>query len=349
MKMIRLARIGLAAIVTVTASAPVLGAAEVVEEVVAKINDDIITKSELENEEQSVLAEAYRQFSGAELDKQVARTRTEMLRRMIDNKVLYHRAFRLYDMEKMGDYILREFKAREKFKTDQDLEKQLAQEGMTLADFRRRLVEMYSPQEVIRYEVSDRTAVADADVEAYYAAHLEEFDVAGSVTLHEIVVLADAASREAKRVEAEAIRARAAAPGADFEAIAKESSAAGTRAAGGLLGPLKQGDMSPVLEKAAFAQPIGEVGPVIETDYGFHILRVDAREEARRKSLEEVREELGRRLYAEKFQAALDKFLRKAWSEATIHVISPYDARLSPEWLALVHVEPPSALQGATP
>lgn len=349
MRRFRIARIGLVALAALTSPLPSIAAPEVVEEIVAKINDDVITKSELENEEQSVLAELYRQYSGAELDKQVARTRKEMLRRLIDNKVLYHRAFRLYDMEKMGDYILREFKSREKFKSDQDLEKQLAQEGMTLADFKRRLVEMYSPQEVIRYEVSDRTAVSDAEVQAYYEGHLEEFDVKGQVTLREIVVLADAAQREAKRAEAQAIRDRAAAPGADFAAIAKESSAAGTRESGGLLGPLKQGDISPILEQAAFAQPVGEVGPVLEADYGFHIVKVESRQDGRRKGLDEVREELGRRLYAEKFQAALDAFLRKAWGEATIHVMPPYDARLAPEWLALVQVEPRSTLQGAGP
>ena len=63
------------------------------------------------------------------------------------------------------------------------------------------------------------------------------------------------------------------APGGDFQALAKEYSDAGTREAGGDLGDLEAGDLSPVLEKTALETPVGAVSEPLETDYGFHLLQ----------------------------------------------------------------------------
>ena len=311
-----------------TAPAP---RAEVIEEIVAKVNDDIITKSDLEGEEQATVAELYRRYTGDELDRQVHAARQYLLQRMIDRKILYHRAQRLYDMDKMSDSFLKEFKAQQQIKNDQELERLLAQENMTLSDLKARLVESFAPDQVVRYEVSDRVSVADKDIEAYYDAHAEEFDVPGEVTIREIVVLAKPEEKESKRAQAESVRAKAAAPGADFAAIAKESSDAGTKDAGGLLGPLKKGDLSQQIEDVAFKLPVGEVSPVLEASYGFHIVKIDSRTDERRKPLTEVHDQIGKKLENARYQEALRAFLQKARGEATIEVTPAYRNRLHSE------------------
>jgi peptidyl-prolyl cis-trans isomerase SurA len=305
--------------------------AELVEEIVAKVNDDIITKSDLEQEEQATVAELYRQYSGSDLDEKVRTTRTQLLQGMIDRKILYHRAQRLYDMDKMSDAFLKQFKAQQQIKSDQDLDKLLAREGMTVSELKRRLVESFAPDEVIRYEVSDRVSVGDKDVEAYYAAHTGDFDVPGAVTIREIVVLATPENREAKRIEAARVRDRAAQSGADFAAIAGESSEAGTRGNGGLLGPLKKGELSSQIEDVAFSLPVGEVSPVLETSYGFHIVKVETRIDARRKTVDEMRADIRKQLEEKQYQDELKAFLKKARGEATIEVSPAYKNRLIPE------------------
>jgi peptidyl-prolyl cis-trans isomerase SurA len=315
-------------LLAVLASAGAAGAAEVIEEIVAKVNDDIITKSEFEAEEQALQSEIYRRFTGAELDEALARAREGLLQQMIDRKVLLHRAERLYDMVLFEDHVVRRFKSQQQIKSDQELEQLLAQEGMSLRDLKRRLVEMIAPEEVIRFEVVDRISVPDREVREYYDQHPDEWKQPAEVTLREIVLLAEGPRLDERRDEANAIRERAAEPGADFAALASELSEAGTRTLGGLLGPLNEGEVAPDLERLAFSLPVGAVSPVLETSYGFHIAKIEARTEARVVPFDEIREALRRRLENERIQHALDDFLEKARSEAQIEVSPKYQSRL---------------------
>jgi peptidyl-prolyl cis-trans isomerase SurA len=321
-------RAAAAGLLAVALAFPVVRAGEVLEEVVAKVNDDVITKSDLEDREQQVLAELYRAFTGPELDAKAAEAKGLVLQRMIDDKVLLHRAQKLFDMTKVGDMYLKMFKEQQNL-SDEDLEKALASEGITADELKKRLVEMSAPSEVIRFEVSDRISVGDREVEAYYAAHPEEFGIPAQATVREIVLLAEGDKKEARRAEAEAVRARAAAPDADFAAIAAEVSDAGTKDKGGLLGTVAKGDLAEALDTASFTLPIGQVGPVMETPYGFHILKVDERSEARSRSLDEVRDAVRQKISNEKFEAGYNAFIVRARNEATIVVMPKYQNRIA--------------------
>lgn len=305
--------------------------AEVVEEIVAKVNDDIITKSELDTEEQGLLQELYRRYSGPELDAQVKVAKEGLLRNLIDRKVLLQRAGRLFDMSKMQDYFLQSFKEQQNITSDKDLEKMLAQEGTTLGAWKKKLVEYFAPQQVLRAEVADRIAISEAEQRAYYDTHIAEFTVPGEATVREIVLMADAGNREEKRAQAEAVRAKAAAPGADFAAIAQESSESGTKAAGGLLGKIKAGDLAEDLDRLAFGLPVGGVSSVIEAPYGFHILKVDERVDDAIKPFDEVQAGIETKLRDREMQKQTAVFLKKAWAETSIWVAPTYQARLSKE------------------
>lgn len=307
-----------------------LARAEVLDEIVAKVNDDIVTKSDLDAEEQALLQELYRRYSGADLDTRVAAAKKELLRHLIDQRVLVQRAGHLFDMTKMQDFYLEQFKLQQNIASDKDLEKLLSQQGMTMADLKTRLVEQSAPTQVVRAEVSERIAISEKDERAYYDAHVPEFTVAAQATVREIVLKSTGADRAADRAQAEAVRARLMAPGADFAAIAAEVSGAGTKKAGGLLGTVKKGDLAAALEAAAFTQPVGEIGPIIEADYGFHILKVDARTDEGLKPFADVRPDIETKLQGERFATEYASYIKKAWGEATIWVSPKYQDRLSP-------------------
>lgn len=304
--------------------------AEVVDEIVAKVNDDIVSKSDLEAEEQALLSELYRRYSGAELDDQVAKAKTFLLRQLIDRKVLIQRAGHLFDMNKMQEYFLRSFMDQQNIKNEKDLEKLLAQEGMTVADWKKKLVEIFAPQQVVRAEVADRISISEKEARAYYDAHPDEFAIPAEATVREIIIKGSAGDRDADRARAADVRARAAAPGADFGAVAQEASDAGTKSAGGLLGTVKKGDLAASLEAAAFSVPVGEVSPVIEEGYGFHILKVEARTDAGVKPFDEAKADIEAKLQAERFERDSKEYLKKIWAEATIWVSPKYQARLAP-------------------
>lgn len=319
----------LAVAVALTAAAGSALRAEVVEEIVAKVNDDVITKSDLDSEEDAVLQEMYRRYSGTQLDEQAAKAKKVILRQLIDRKVLIQRASHLFDMNKMQDYFLQSFMDQQNIKNDKELEKLLTQEGMTISDWKKKLVDYFAPQQVLRAEVSDRISISDKEFHDYYDAHLSDFAVPAEATVREIVVTAKTGDLEQARARAEAARARAAAPGGDFAAVAAETSDAGTKSNGGLLGKVKKGDLSEALDQAAFSIPVGEVSPVIEVEHGFHILKVDARNDAGVKSFDDARDDIETKLRGQRFDVESKEYLKKAWSEATIWVAPKYQARLS--------------------
>src|SRR5439155_2025997 len=98
-------------------------AGEIIEAVIARVNDDIITKTELGEAEQDVVSDLYAHRSGDELEKELARTKTELLKDMITKKLLVQQAERIYDMSKMQDAFLREFKETQKIASNAELEK----------------------------------------------------------------------------------------------------------------------------------------------------------------------------------------------------------------------------------
>lgn len=318
----------LAPLLACAALAPWAASAEVVEEIVAWVEGDIITMSQLQEEEKNLVAELYRRYAGEELDRQLEQATSGLLMQMIDNKILLHRAGRILDLEAFGDNTVQMFKEHQQIASDAELHKLLAQAGMTIDDLKEQLVNSYAPDQIIRMEVGNRVAVGDKEVASYYESHAEEFQVEAEVTVREIVLLTEAKNPDEVRAEAEKVRDRAVSEDADFAALAKEYSQAGTAAEGGLLGPLKKGELSAALEEVAFSTPVGEVGPLLETPYGFHLVKVEERTETTIMPLDEVQEELHGRLEDKKFREALDAFLKRARDEADWKVNEKYQHRL---------------------
>jgi peptidyl-prolyl cis-trans isomerase SurA len=303
---------------------------EVIEEIVAKVNDDIITRSDLQDSEQELLSDLYRQYTGKELDDRVKTAKAGLLINLIDRKILLHRAQRLFDMDKMGDNLLSNFREDRKIKSDDELKKMLDQDHMTIAELKKKLVEWTAPEQVLGYEVKDRVSVGDKEVEAFYTEHPEESEVPAVATLREIVLLAEGDKKQARRAEAERLRERVAAPGADFEALAREFSEAGTKASGGLIADVKKGELAAQLEQVAFTLAPGQVSQVLDTPYGFHIIKVESRAEPQKRSLEDLRANLKEKLYKAKFEQAYNDFMKKARKEAEIWVSPKYQSRIAP-------------------
>jgi peptidyl-prolyl cis-trans isomerase SurA len=315
-------------VLAAAAVAPPPVGAEVIEEIVAVINGDIITKSDFEEEQQMMIADIYRRYTGEELDQQVKDIRENLLLRMIDRKILLHKAQMMYDTDRMGEVFLESFKEQQQITDDEELAQALAREGMTLDHLKARLIEAFAPDEVIRFEVSSRIAVGDKEIEAYYAEHTDEFAIPAEATLREIVLLAgNAARKEERRAEAAAIRERALAA-EDFGELALEVSESGTKDDGGLLGPVKRGELAEQLEAVAFSLPVGEISELLETEHGFHILKVDSRTDDTIAGLDEVREGLRRYLEDLKYYSELETFMKKARSEADWCVKTNYADRM---------------------
>ena len=105
--------------------------AGVIEEIVAKVNDDIITKSEFEKNERAITSEIYASLTGDELDEKLKEAKEYLLYNLINEKLLLQKAEQSYDMEKLGESLLKEFKEMRNLKTTDALNKFLEAVGMT--------------------------------------------------------------------------------------------------------------------------------------------------------------------------------------------------------------------------
>jgi len=309
-----LAGVGCALVLALPA-APVRG--EIVEEIVAWVNGTIITKSDYNEEQEEQIRQLQQQYSGAELDQRLQAAHQQLLLAMIDRKVLVHKAKAMgFDLEKVGNELLNGFREDQGVGSDLELDRLLSREGLTRRQARERLIEIQIPREVIRSEVFNRVSVSDAEIQAYYEEHAAEFFVEGSVTLREIVLLADTpASKSARRPEIDELRRRIVA-GESFAALAGSVSEAGTREAEGRLGPLRRSELSDLLVGPAFSLPIGQVSDVVETPYGFHMIVVESRQEDHTRPLHEIREELHALLEERKRGAELDALMLRARDES---------------------------------
>ena len=302
--------------------------AEVVEEIVALVDGDILTKSEYDEQEQTMVQDIYRRYTGAELDKAIESLRNTLLLDLIDRKILVHRAGRMFDTDRMKNVFYESFRDQQQIETDEELLDLIEGWGMTVESLKERLIDMFAPDEVVRFEVSSRISIADHEVDAYYAEHLDEFRYDDEAELREIVLMADdKKAKAARRAEVDQLHASLTAE--NFAEIATQSSEAGTKAEGGQLGLVKRGDLSETLEEVAFALTAGTWSGVLEVPYGFHILYAERVRINAIKPLETVRDELRIRLEDERFAAKLNEFMVKARAESEWCVKPKFLATLS--------------------
>jgi parvulin-like peptidyl-prolyl isomerase len=299
--------------------------AEIIEQVLVKVNGEIFTKSDLESRQIAALRQLQQGAtpSDEQLRKMLADVTPQLIVSAVDEMLILQRGnelgYRMRDEQFQG--ILENLKKDNKIETEEQFQAALKQEGMTLADLRRNIERQMIVSQVQQNEVLGKISVTDEEALAYYKAHTGEFTSPQSVTLREILVSAasdaspdvDAAAKE----KAATIRQRALA-GDSFEKLAADLSDAPSRANAGLIGPLNVSDLSPELQKVIAGMKAGEVSEVLRSGSGYQVLKLESSTTPETATFEAAREEVSNRLYAEKRRVEALKFLERLRSEAII-------------------------------
>jgi len=192
------------------------------------------------------------------------------------------------------------------------LEEQLKRVGMTEEEFRNTLKEDLRISNLMKEKLDVDKEPSEEDIAAFYAENAQFFDRPETVQASHILIKTDPADDEAAKAAKKAQMVeiqKKLAEGADFAATATESSECPSSRQGGDLGSFSRGQMVPEFEEAAFTQPIGEVGPIVETQFGYHIIKVTDRKEAGKVPLDEAKEMIISRLQNEKGRAAVTVYI----------------------------------------
>ena len=311
----------------------------VLEEIVARVNNRIITLADLERGRQSLREELAREFTGAELDKTVQEREKDLLRDLIDQTLLVQRGTDL-GISVEADVIKRLDRIRQDTGLDsmEALERMAATQGIDFEDFKEQIRNQLLTQAVVQKEVSGKVMI-DADaVREYYARHQQEMQRPESVSLREILVSTEGVPPEGLPAREERVREllgkiRA---GEKFEELAKTYSDAPTGAEGGDLGVFEVEKLSPVIREAVGNLLEGGVSDPLRTPQGYLLLQKVAYMPAGVPPFEKVEGEIMQKLYYEQVQPSLREYLNNLRREAFLTVKSGYvdtgavEARVKP-------------------
>jgi peptidyl-prolyl cis-trans isomerase SurA len=312
---------------------------QVIEEIVARVDNQIITRSEYLRSEEELRKEAQQQ-DPANADRIVADREKDVLRDLIDQQLLLAKGKELgitgdTDLVKKLDQMRKDMN----LETMEDLEKAAQGQGVSFEDFKQNLRNQIITQQVIGREVGSRITFAKDEEEKFYQEHQSELDQPEMVRLSEILVSTEKKAND-KRDDAAILAAaqdkanhllEEIKKGAKFEDVAKKNSDGPTAAQGGDLGEFKRGTLAKELEDKTFAMKPGEVSDVIRTKQGFIILKATEHTEAGVPPLNKIEPRIQDALYMQKLQPALREYLTKLRDDAFIDIKDGYvDTGASP-------------------
>jgi peptidyl-prolyl cis-trans isomerase SurA len=304
--------------------------ADIIEQVLVKVNGDILTKTDFEQRQISALRQ--RQDLGTvspdspELKKAIAEITPDLILSAVDELLLVQRGRELgYAMsDEQFASILENIKKENKLETDEQFQAALKQEGLSLLELRHSLERQMLVSRVQQTEVMSKISVTEDEAKAYYEKHKEQFTTPSAITLREILVSVpgtekgfNAAQDEEAKAKAEEIRKRLLA-GEPFPRLAADLSDAPSKANGGLIGPINSTDIAPALRDMIRKMQPGDLTETMRTTRGYQILKLESKTDEKVKSFEEARAEIGDRVADEKRRGELQKYIEKLRVQAIV-------------------------------
>jgi peptidyl-prolyl cis-trans isomerase SurA len=311
------------------AKQPDLAATKTVEEIIARVNNEIITRSELDKARAAAQEDAKQECQGKctpeQLRNDIEDREKNTLRDLIDQSLLVQRGKDMgLNVEPEVIKRLDQLRQQNKIDSMEDLEKAVTAQGSNWEDFKNNIRNGLLTQRVISSEVGSHINIGREEIEKYYNEHKKEFVRPEQVALREIEVSTEGKKDEElpelkKKAETALKRVK---DGEDFGEIAKRFSDSSTAKQGGFLGVYKRGELSKELEEIVFKMKKNELTDVMDTKQGYLVLQVLERYEAGEQPLNKVDNEIMDHLYSERMEPAMRQYL-KTLREQSYVVIKP--------------------------
>ena len=313
------------ALTTVTASA-----AELLEGIVVRVGDRIVTRTQYERRLHDIYADIERTAPPEQVAELRKTARENLVNEFVSELLIKDRADHLgvtiSDAE-LADAVNR-LKQQYGITTDEQFEASLSQSGLTRSDMEARLRETLVTQKVFSRELRNRSQATDAELRERYNREKESYRLPERAQLREIVILKpESGSTAAAETRAREVGEAARKAGTDFANLASTMSESGTREKGGDMGLVAKGDLIPALDTAIFnAAPGSIIGP-IETKSAWHIMKVEARLPSEVPGFDTVREKLrqdeSEASFDRDYKAYIENLRREAFVQINDKMIPP--------------------------
>lgn len=324
------AAILLAASTVARAQEPPPPKGDVIEDIVARVNDDIITSHQLDQAKQSLKDEIKQECSGcndAKIESEYQQQEKNVLSDLIDQSLLVQRA-KDEGITADADVIkqLDQIRLSNHLDSLEALQRAVEASGMNWDDYKKSLTEHFLTQKLIQQDVGGSVQIDPSDVKKYYEEHKSQFNLPETVVLREIFLSTKGktpAQVEAVRKQIENIRQRIL-NGDDFGQLAKLYSQSPDASDSGEMGSFQRGQLSPNIEDQVFKLQHNQMTPVIQSADGFEFFQVEQHYQAGIQPLDAVEGKIENALYQERMPKAYHDFLQELRKESYIRVQPGY-------------------------
>jgi len=296
---------------------------EIVEEIVAIVNDDVITLSEYTREHDGMSQLLRAQVSGEEFDRQYERMKKELLNTMITNMLLLQEAEKKgFDVKEQVRLQIENIKKENSINSDEELRRALQQQGLVFEEWIRAMEERFLRENVIFAEVRRNIVLDDSEIVNYYKLHPEELTEPMEYKLRAIYISPEGRSEEEVEAKKREIDEKMQA-GEKLADLAGQYSEGPGKESQGDLGSFKQGQLEKTLEQAVEKLKVGEMTSWLNVRNGWFLLQLNEKKESRLKSFEEARKEIEEKLFNQESQKGLEKYLKELEEKSFIKILKP--------------------------
>lgn len=294
--------------------------AEVFEGIVAVVNEEIITYSELRNAQAQWLNQLREKYQGKELEAAIQKMKSDILDSMIERLVILSKAKQKnYDLEADIEIMLKDIKKQNNLNSDEEFKAALRAEGIEFDDYKEQLRLNRMQQKFLFEEVGDKIQVDNSQIMEYYKEHVDEFTNPLEMSLNCIYL------NSGNYPDKEAISEKIAVIDSELKAIgfletAKKYSELGDDDNNFYLGKFKKGELEPKIEETAETLKEGEHSSWIETESGWYRVQVVNRIEPSLIEYKEVREKIHNQIRDKKYQQAVKEIIEELKKESYIKV-----------------------------
>jgi parvulin-like peptidyl-prolyl isomerase len=321
---VKLSRTWIYIIIAAVIVIPVSTTAEILERIVAVVNGEVITLSELNAAFEPFGKKIEEGYKGPDKEKVIAENRMALLNKMIENIIIDQEAKKTQMIIKDEEVTetINDFLSRRKMKME-DLINELARENSSIEAHRKDVKAHLLRMRLLRREIKSKVAVTEEEIGEYYLKNREAYEGNEAVRIKQILILfpkgADVKTKAKLREEMDAFHKRLL-NGEPFDLIAAQVSQGAASATAADLGFLEKGSMLPAVESIAFSLKKDEISNVIESPVGLHIVKSIDRRGAGIKPIETVREEIKAKLEEEKIDKKYGEWIKELRKKSLIEI-----------------------------
>ncbi len=296
---------------------------EVVEAIVAVVNDEIITLSDYKRQHDLLYQQLRAQFQGEDFGPQFEKLKERLLDDMIIGILLLQKAKEMdIDVSEQLNMYIDSIKEDNGFESEGQLRAAFQQQGVDFERWRQETRDRLLRDSVIYTEVGRSIVIDDGEIFTYYRQHPEEFTQPPEFRIKGIFVAAEGRTEDQAQERRAEIAAKLDA-GEDFAAVASEYSEGPEKDNQGDMGTYREGEIQADFEKELKKMEAGQITPWIRIETGWYLLRLEEKTQSRLLEFDEVRDQIQEKIYAERTQAGTQEYIEELKKKSYIKILIP--------------------------